>query len=177
MNLNAIVLEVLLSFCHQEGKSCLRVAEVALAVNSLLEEMGEMLKLSPKAVGGKLKSLGFYTKRMDAMGRGLLLTDAVRNLIHRLAWGCGVVRGRDEIHCGHCKHFAQLKEKSKLPYNPLEGLGLSGQPDGGQAQSLVQPNPVPNPPSAESEEIGSSNWVETPEDQKLLDALRKEVEF
>ena len=85
MDLNAIVLEVLLTFCHTRDKASVRVAVIAVEVNALLEQIGEMLELSAKAVGARLKTLGLYTKRMDAMGRGLLLTDAVRNLIHRFA--------------------------------------------------------------------------------------------
>jgi hypothetical protein len=113
-----IVLQVMLSFCHQADRKSVRVAEVANAVNAILEQEGEMFELSPKAAGRKLELLGLNTKRIDAKGRGMLLTDARRQLIHKRAWDYGVAETRDTPRCEYCKHFAQLEQERTLPYVP-----------------------------------------------------------
>jgi hypothetical protein len=113
-----IVLQAMLSFCHQASRKSVRVAEVASAVNAILEQESEMFELSPKAAGGKLKLLALNTKRIDAKNRGMLLTDARRQLIHKRAWDFGVTETRDLQHCEYCKHFAQLEEERTRPYVP-----------------------------------------------------------
>jgi hypothetical protein len=174
---NSIVLEAMLSFCHQENKKSVRVAEVASAVNAILEQDGELFELSAKAAGGKLKLLGLYTKRIDAKNRGLLLTDAARHLIHKLAWDCGVDETRDVQSCTYCKHFAKVEEESKQPFVPGKGLLLSVQPQGDQPQPVVQPN-IGQPPSVDQgEDMRSPRWIENEDDQKLVDKLKKEAEL
>jgi hypothetical protein len=113
-----IVLQAMLSFSHQADRKSVRVAEVASAVNAILEEQGEMFELNAKAAGGKLGLLGLSTKRLDAKNRGMLLTDARRQLIHKRAWDFGVTETRDLQHCEYCKHFAQLEEERTRPYSP-----------------------------------------------------------
>ena len=56
--LNEIVVEGMLGFCHEEGKQSVRVREIASAVNSILRAREEMVELSPKQVGNKLRALG-----------------------------------------------------------------------------------------------------------------------
>jgi len=94
-------------------------------------------------------------------------------------WGCGVVEGRDVAGCAYCQSCARLQEYCKLPFDPVKGLklGPETQPDGGHKQPAVDGNSVSSAPCVESEPIGSSRFVETPEDQKLIDELEKENEF
>lgn len=175
MNLNAILLDVLLSFCHQQDRTAIRVGEVADEANKALEQMDETIELSAKAVGGRLRSLGLYTQRIDALSRGLLLTDAMRNLIHKLAWGCRAMQSRDGVGCKHCQHFARLEQKG-VPFDPLASLGLVAKPEATEEQSPVESKPA-IAPSAQNEDRGSSRWIETEEDQKFVDKLKKDLEF
>lgn len=85
IDLNAIVVEAMLSFCHEEKKESLHVGEITACVNKILEQCGELLEMKPRTVGHKLKALGLSTRRLDASGRGVLLLDKVRERIHKLA--------------------------------------------------------------------------------------------
>jgi hypothetical protein len=175
MNLNAILLDVLLSFCHQQDRTAIRVAEVADGVNKALEEMDETIELSPKAVGGRLRSLGLYTQRIDALSRGLLLTDAMRNLIHKLAWGCRAVGSRDVDGCKYCQHFVRL-EKNNMRLEPLPNMELVPKPEAKEEQPPVESKPA-TAPTAQNEDPGASRWIETKEDQEFIDKLKKDSEF
>ena len=68
--LNRIVVETMYSFCHKEGKQSLHVGEITSGVNSNLKVRGELLEMTPKQVGNKLRALGITTKRLDALGPG-----------------------------------------------------------------------------------------------------------
>ncbi len=121
--LNAIVVEKMLSCCHQERKQSLYVGEIASGVNAILKERGEMLELTPKQVGSKLRSMGITTKRLDALGRGIQLLDPIRHRIHRLAWnyhiGFGALEWDDpRTNCPHCKQIPKGQEGP----DPLDGL-------------------------------------------------------
>jgi hypothetical protein len=154
MNLNAILFDVLLSFCHQQDRTAIRVAEVADGVNKALEQLDETIELSPKAVGGRLRALGLYTQRIDALSRGLLLTHAMRNLIHKLAWGCRAVGSRDAAGCKYCQHFDHA-EKNNLYFEPLPSTEVVPKPEAKEQQQPVESKPV-IAPTAEVEEFGSS---------------------
>jgi len=84
-DLDSFVAEAMLSLCQEDNRQSVRVAEVANRVNKILSERGELLELNAKAVGTRMNKLQVYTKRLDAKSRGLLLTDAVRQRIHKLA--------------------------------------------------------------------------------------------
>jgi hypothetical protein len=172
----SIVIETMLSFCHQK-KKFVRVAELAKAVNAISEQEGEMLKLSPEAVGHKLKPLGLNTKRIDAQSRGLFLTEANRQLIHRLAWDYGVTKTRD-LRCTDCKHFAKLHEERKTLARRIdfgEGPETSVQREEEPAQHLVQPN------AGDQSSVDQGEGIRSPrgdgnEDDHDLDELKKENE-
>jgi hypothetical protein len=57
-----------------------------------------------------LKALGLPTRRLDAAGRGILLLDAVRQRIHKLAWSYQLpaVRGNTPS-CRHCRELGELQ--------------------------------------------------------------------
>jgi hypothetical protein len=103
-NLCSFVVEAMLSLCHEFKRESVRVAEVADRVNTILSQRGEMLTLNAKAVGTRLSKLHLYTKRLDAKSRGLLLTDAALQLIHKLAEDYQIVSTQAE-KCPYCKAF------------------------------------------------------------------------
>jgi hypothetical protein len=177
IDLKLIVLQAMLSFCHQANRKSVRVAEVASAVNAILEQEGEMFELSPKAVGGKLELLGLHTKRIDAKSRGMLLTNDRRQLVHKLAWDCGVAETRDLQRCEYCQHFAQLEEERMQPIVPSKSIPPFARPERAPAQTLVQPNISRDPNSDQRENIGSSHWTENKHDEDFVDKLEKENEL
>jgi hypothetical protein len=117
--LNNILIEIMLSFCHREGKRTLRVGEITSGVNSILKERGEMLEMTPKQVGKKLSAMGLAPYRLDALGRGIQLLDPIRQRIHRLAWDYrsdSVSHDREDYSakCRHCRE----KPTGKSEPNP-----------------------------------------------------------
>lgn len=101
------VLEALLSMCHEDKRQSVHVRDVTVASNRILEERGELLEMTSRAVGNKLRSLGLSTSRLDAAGRGFLLTREIRQRIHRLALDNRIEFPRDEKwSCEECAVFA-----------------------------------------------------------------------
>jgi hypothetical protein len=82
--LDAVVLEALLALCHEDRNSA-RVLEVTEVANTILLGRHDHRELSPKAVGGILRSeLGLSMKRRGP-GYDLSLTNDIRARLHRLA--------------------------------------------------------------------------------------------
>jgi hypothetical protein len=102
-DLNAIVVEAMLSFCHEAKKESLHVGAITARVSEILEQRGELLEMKPKTVGHKLKALGLATRRLDAAGRGVLLLDAVRERIHKLGMDYQLSAGHGMPSCRHCR--------------------------------------------------------------------------
>jgi len=169
----SIVIEAMLSLCHQT-KKFVRVAEVAAAFNTISEQDGETPELSAKAAGDKLNTLGLITKRIDAKSRGLHLTEANRQLIHRLAWDYGVTKTRDMQRCEDCKQFAKL-EKERIKHSaPGKGPQPSVQPQEDLQQPLVQPNPEQAPSVDQAKDIEAPREGGTKDHQDLGDKLKKD---
>jgi hypothetical protein len=80
------VLEALLSLCHEAARESVHVGEVTTVANEILRQNGEMLEMTPRIVGSKLRSLGLTTSRLNSEGRGFLLTKENRKRIHKLAF-------------------------------------------------------------------------------------------
>ena len=101
--MDPIVIEAMLSFCHQDGKGAVHVGEITAAANGILERRGEVVLVRPRMVGHRLRALGVRTTRLDAAGRGVLLLGAVRQHIHKLARDRALVRVYPaERVCKHC---------------------------------------------------------------------------
>jgi hypothetical protein len=83
-DLSVTVLEAMFSLCHKKKES-VYVSEVANEANSILESRGELIVMTPRAVGSKLRVMGLTTGRMGSSGRGMLLTREIQMRIHRLA--------------------------------------------------------------------------------------------
>jgi hypothetical protein len=169
-NPNSIVIEAMVSFCHQKAKS-VRVAEVATAVNAISEQDGETLELSAKGAGEKLNLLGLRTRRIDARSRGLLLTNATRQLIHKLAWDYVVTKTRDTRRCQDCKHFAKLEKERRKPSAPEKGPQPSVQPQEDQPQPFVQPNTDQAPSLDPGQDSKASPDSGSKDDQDLVSHL------
>jgi hypothetical protein len=106
INLDAAVVEALLSFCHREdGLGRIFIGELTRLVNSLLEQRGELWKVQPRAVGHRLKLLGLTTTRLDQTGRGILLNDAIQARIHSLADDY-LIQQDKVAQCQYCKFQA-----------------------------------------------------------------------
>ena len=102
--LDAVVLDALVVCCH-ERKPSVHVGEVTKLVNTMLKVDGEIVELSPKQVGGRLKRLQFRTTRLDSDGRGIYLlnTECVR--IHKLARALGSASVRNGLSgCPYCEY-------------------------------------------------------------------------
>jgi hypothetical protein len=89
--LEPLILEALLSCCHDSDRSAVRAAELAEIANSNLTQRGETLRLSPESIGWRLKSLKFRTEPIGSGGNGLWLLDGARAKIHRVAFDYGVL--------------------------------------------------------------------------------------
>lgn len=79
----AVILESLLVFCHREVATAM-VHEIADTANARLEDSGENRKLTAKAVGAVLRSLGLTPHRRNA-GYEFLFTRDAKKRIHELA--------------------------------------------------------------------------------------------
>jgi hypothetical protein len=79
----SLLIEALLIQCH-ERKATIYVGDVTNNVNALLRERGETLKVTARAVGPKIASLGIFTER-DASGYAFKATNEVRRQVHQLA--------------------------------------------------------------------------------------------
>jgi hypothetical protein len=114
-DLNSIVLETMLGFCHDKTRQSVRVGEITSAVNAILERNGELLELSPRKIGYTLKALGLITKRLDAAGRGILLLQATRERIHSVARNFLVDAADGDQECPHCQPGANRSEDKARP--------------------------------------------------------------
>ncbi|MGC2186502.1 MAG: hypothetical protein WA637_24760 [Terriglobales bacterium] len=81
--IHSILVEALLVCCH-ERRPAVHVSEIADLTNDILSRQGELLELSAREVGGKLKTLGFRTTRLDSAGRGRYILGENCKRIHEL---------------------------------------------------------------------------------------------
>lgn len=110
-----IVSEALFSLCHQDKRESIRVGDVTAAVNSILEERGELFQMTSRMVGSKLRLLGFTTLRLDQRGRGLPLKHEVRKRIHIVAWNYRVkFPDASGTGCYYCQKILEEDEEKRL---------------------------------------------------------------
>ncbi|MGB8493869.1 MAG: hypothetical protein WCE53_05660 [Candidatus Acidiferrum sp.] len=109
-DLDSVVIEAMFALCHEKDRQSFHVADVSNNANKILEQRGESLEMNPWTVGRRLNSLGITTKRLDSAGRGALLLNAMRDLVHKLAWERKVetVFKRAE-ECSDCKYFLNVE--------------------------------------------------------------------
>jgi hypothetical protein len=107
-----VVAEAALFFCHKPDTGYFLVGELAGTINDLLQGRHEESKLSPKKVGLVLRELGIHSERV-VEGYKIVLTDIVRERIHRLAVDYRVLSLQDGVRrCRFCP------EKSGAPPRP-----------------------------------------------------------
>jgi hypothetical protein len=97
-----VLLELLRARCHEQGRSEIRVAEIAADLNAALDSKGAASTMSDRLVGSLLKEIGLSTQRLGQSGRGLRLDLATRRAIHRLADGCNVPKNKPFPGCNEC---------------------------------------------------------------------------
>ncbi len=83
-DLNCLVIEAALAFCHDSIKEAFFVKDIADAADAILEGRHEDSKISPKAAGQTLRGLGLFPERVTN-GYQLTLSDVHREKIHGLA--------------------------------------------------------------------------------------------
>src|SRR5271155_2879306 len=104
IELRGSILEALKRICQEKNRRFIYVGEIAVRANAILEERGEIQVLSAKRVGTVLKSMGIYTRRLDASGRGILLLKRVRARIYSLASDCAAFFVENlEGRCAECR--------------------------------------------------------------------------
>ncbi|MGA9134962.1 MAG: hypothetical protein WB384_23405 [Candidatus Sulfotelmatobacter sp.] len=103
----AVVLEALLVLCH-EKKQASYVFEITELANGILLGRHDTLELSPKAVGGIMRSkIGLCPER-SGPGYELSFTGDTQRSIHRLANGHGVLsRPQPEGDCTFCDEIRE----------------------------------------------------------------------
>lgn len=108
----AVVLEALLVLCHEQ-KQAAYVFEITELANGILLGRHYSLELSPKAVGGIMRSkLGLCPAR-HGPGYELTLTGDTKRSIHRLAYGRGVLSGlRPEGTCSSCDKIRETNREA-----------------------------------------------------------------
>jgi len=108
-DLPATVIEALLAFCHENETTSIHVKDITLAVRAILEARGENSELSYERIGATLKSLGFYTMKLDRDGRGFKLREEERQRVHHLAtqYDIETVVPNGTPICQHCAGWEQ----------------------------------------------------------------------
>lgn len=102
-HIHSILIEALLVCCH-ERRPAVYVREIADLTNDILSRQGEFFELSAREVGGKLKTLGFRTTRLDSAGRGLYVLGETCKRIHELGTLYCVPSLKEGLPgCPHCQ--------------------------------------------------------------------------
>ena len=79
-----LVVRALFMLCHTEGVSQVHVGHLASYIKAARKREGEESNLKPRKVGAILKALGFRTKPMGSLGRGIVFTETCRVRVHDL---------------------------------------------------------------------------------------------
>jgi len=99
--LDCLVIEAALCFCHDSSKREFFVQDITAAVNAILMGRHEESVISSKTVGTALRGLGLFAERVTK-GYRVLLTDGNRERIHRLAGDYNVASIQEGARCDQC---------------------------------------------------------------------------
>lgn len=100
---NSVLLESLLSFCH-DARDGAYIGEIADTTQYILAERGAPGKLNAKAVGARLRLMQFRPEPRDRVGYRLKFTDGALRLMHRLAFAHNVPAVQNGIaRCKYCR--------------------------------------------------------------------------
>jgi len=103
-DLEATVLEALLLHCHGQ-QSKIFVRDITKTVHQIYRERGERLEVAVEEVGYKLKSLGLFTRRLGSSGRGLILDEETRALVHERGHAYQLLPEFQDEDCHHCQRL------------------------------------------------------------------------
>jgi len=105
----SVVIEALLSFCHQVDTREVRCLVISRRTEAIYAGRGSKREISPEQVGWKLKHLGIPVGRIGSAGKGVNLTNAVRQQVHELAILHGVltVASGPVPPCPFCQEFKE----------------------------------------------------------------------
>jgi len=96
-----LVVQALFALCHETSPwgtrlprklAAVLVGGIAEKINLRMSELGEDLRLSAKKTGLVLRELGVRTKVLGNLGRGIELTPALRETVHKISRNFGVDR-------------------------------------------------------------------------------------
>jgi len=111
-DLDSVVIEAMFVLCHESDRESFHVADVTKEANKILERRGEPLEMNSWTVGRKLNGLGITTKKLDSAGRGALLLNAMRFLVHKLASAHKVPTIYDHAkQCSDCQYFVDTERE------------------------------------------------------------------
>jgi len=106
-----VLIESLLMACHLLNQTARYMGQVAEEMMTLLSARGEERKILPKQVARMIRDLGFQTEPRDSQGIKLLLTDAVRKKIHKLAHDFAVPSMENPVlGCPYCEALGKKWE-------------------------------------------------------------------
>ncbi|RZU40818.1 hypothetical protein [Edaphobacter modestus] len=103
----AFVVEAVVAL-SKSGAEHLYAREIAVKVNSLVEERGERFKLSPEKVGHRLRRLALPTRRLTQTGNGLVMD---KETMTRLQTLCRMYVGENLLAEAENLHCSQATEK------------------------------------------------------------------
>lgn len=105
-----VLIESLLLSCHIPNQTARYMGQYADAMMAILSARGEERKIQPNQVGRMIRDLGFKTEPRDSQGVRLVLTEAVRKKIHKLAYDFAVPSIESPASgCSHCDAFTEKK--------------------------------------------------------------------
>ena|ERR1022692_4549452 len=101
--LESVIIEAVLACFHENEKDRVQVKEIAALANTILRSRGEFIEYSPEEAGHRLDILGLQRTR-TAAGMFLILTSAMRRLVHGLARTYDVLSVANVVPgCPDCK--------------------------------------------------------------------------
>jgi hypothetical protein len=113
--IEAVLVEAILCFCHQQEETKIRSFDLAQKVNAILAGRGSSEEVSAESVGWGLRRLGIPRRRIGSAGNGIELTDSIRRTVHADALSLCVPGTLASSGCKYCKECR----------NPDPPVGLS----------------------------------------------------
>jgi hypothetical protein len=107
----AVLLEALLFFVHQNGWTKVHAGNIAEKMGAIYKGRGDDLAPSAESVGWALRRLGIPSGRINRAGNGVVLSSGTRRLIHGLARALGV-RTLDGGLRDDCEFCSELQPRA-----------------------------------------------------------------
>lgn len=117
-NPEALVLEALLFHVHDakgDRSASVYVGDIAHTIKLICNDRGNPIRLSPRAVGEILGSMGFKTEKLDRYGRGIALLSSIVTRVHELASERQVPSlSQGAPGCAACQHAREVQDRESL---------------------------------------------------------------